>query len=88
MGRFLPDEHPGCEHLGISTQDLPSLPFLQKGGDVRLRYAHFADEENNARKGHQEMAISGQLSITSLPLHPASPDSAINFRKEVLQNQG
>lgn len=72
----------------LETQDLPSLPFLQKGGDIRLHYAHFADEENKARKGHQEMVISGQLSMSSLPLHPSSPNSAINSRKEALQNQG
>ena len=39
----------------LETQDLPSLPFLQKGGDIRLHYAHFADEEIKASENLNDL---------------------------------
>lgn len=86
MGGFLPDEPPLptnlCEHLDTTKMgSATSLPFLQKGGNSPFHHTHCAGREAETRKGHQEMVTSGQLSIPSLPLHLASPGSAINSRK-------
>lgn len=82
-------ELPCCEHLCTrKTGSASSFPLLHKGVDARFHHGQLADGETEARKGHQEMVISSQLSVSSLPFHPSASDSAINSRKEVLQNWG